>query len=91
MALYDCAPMPRWSKDHVTLLGDAGHPTLPFMAHGAAIAIQAPAVRFACLSTGPDVRDPLTVTSTCAASARLWSNEARAATPPSTICRMLPA
>ena len=39
-ALLDRAPLPRWSVGHVTLLGDACHPMLPFMAQGAAQAIE---------------------------------------------------
>lgn len=49
-ALYDRAPMPRWGKGRVTLLGDASHPTLPFMAQGAAMAIEDAAVLAGCLS-----------------------------------------
>jgi len=33
-------PMSSWTKGHVTLLGDACHPTLPFLAQGAAMAIE---------------------------------------------------
>jgi salicylate hydroxylase len=33
-------PLPRWSVGHVTLLGDAAHPTLPFLASGAVMAIE---------------------------------------------------
>lgn len=33
-------PMPEWSRGRVTLLGDACHPTLPFMAQGAVMAIE---------------------------------------------------
>ncbi len=33
-------PMSRWSRGPVTLLGDACHPTLPFLAQGAAMAIE---------------------------------------------------
>lgn len=38
--LYDRPPLATWGKDHVTLLGDAAHPMLPFMAQGAAAAIE---------------------------------------------------
>ena len=49
-ALFDRAPMSRWGDRAVTLLGDACHPTLPFMAQGAAMAIEDAAVLAACLS-----------------------------------------
>ncbi len=39
-ALYDRPPLPRWSDGAVTLLGDACHPMLPFMAQGACQAIE---------------------------------------------------
>lgn len=39
-ALYDRAPLPRWSRGCVTLLGDACHPMLPFLAQGACMAIE---------------------------------------------------
>lgn len=38
--LYDRPPLMTWGKDHATLLGDAAHPMLPFMAQGAAAAIE---------------------------------------------------
>ncbi|MCY3840526.1 MAG: FAD-dependent monooxygenase [Gammaproteobacteria bacterium] len=47
-ALHDREPMPRWGEGRVTLLGDACHPTLPFMAQGAAMAIEDAAVLAAC-------------------------------------------
>jgi salicylate hydroxylase len=33
-------PMPLWSRGNMTLLGDACHPTLPFLAQGAGMAIE---------------------------------------------------
>ena len=38
--LFDRPPLQRWSVGRVTLLGDACHPMLPFMAQGAAQAIE---------------------------------------------------
>ncbi len=43
-ALYDHPPLRRWGRGPVTLLGDAAHPTLPFLAQGAAMAIEDAAV-----------------------------------------------
>lgn len=54
-ALFDRAPMARWGKGRVTLLGDACHPTLPFMAQGAAMAIEDAAVLAGCLALGDDI------------------------------------
>ncbi len=39
-ALYEREPLPEWSVGTVTLLGDACHPMLPFMAQGAGMAIE---------------------------------------------------
>lgn len=49
-ALYDREPLPRWSRGHVTLLGDAAHPMLPFQAQGGAQAIEDAVVLAGCLS-----------------------------------------
>jgi len=39
-ALFDRLPLPKWSEGDVTLLGDACHPMLPFLAQGAVMAIE---------------------------------------------------
>ena len=54
-ALFDRPPMDRWSDGRITLLGDACHPTLPFMAQGAAMAIEDAAVLAACLNKDGNV------------------------------------
>lgn len=56
-ALHDRAPLPRWSVGRVTLLGDASHPMLPFIAQGASQALEDGANLAACLSTISDVKD----------------------------------
>ncbi|MEM7080004.1 MAG: FAD-dependent monooxygenase [Pseudomonadota bacterium] len=48
-ALFDRSPLPSWGRGCATLLGDACHPTLPFMAQGAAMAIEDGAVLARCL------------------------------------------
>lgn len=48
-ALFDRPPMALWHRGRATLLGDACHPTLPFMAQGAAMAIEDAATLAACL------------------------------------------
>jgi salicylate hydroxylase len=53
-ALYDRRPLLRWSKGPVALLGDAAHPMLPFLAQGAAMAIEDAAVAAQCLARMPD-------------------------------------
>ncbi len=39
-ALFNRIPVDNWSSERATLLGDAAHATLPFMASGAAMAIE---------------------------------------------------
>ncbi len=39
-ALFTHKCPPKWTKGNITLLGDAVHPTLPFMAQGAVMAIE---------------------------------------------------
>jgi salicylate hydroxylase len=48
-ALYDRAPLDRWTKGRIGLLGDAAHAMLPFFAQGAAQAIEDSAVLADCL------------------------------------------
>ena len=48
-ALFDRRALPRW-RHAATLLGDAAHPMLPFVAQGAAMAIEDAAVLAACLA-----------------------------------------
>jgi len=48
-ALVDRDPLPRWSEGNITLLGDACHPMTPYMAQGAAMAIEDAAVLSRCL------------------------------------------
>ncbi len=49
-ALYIREPLAQWSSGHVTLLGDACHPMMPFMAQGACQAIEDAVVLARCLT-----------------------------------------
>jgi salicylate hydroxylase len=46
--------MPRWSEGRVTLIGDACHPTLPFLGQGAVMAIEDAYVLAACIAKHAD-------------------------------------
>jgi salicylate hydroxylase len=56
-ALYDRAPLAHWGKGPVTLLGDAAHPMLPYLAQGAAMAIEDAAVLAHRLASTPEAPD----------------------------------
>jgi salicylate hydroxylase/6-hydroxynicotinate 3-monooxygenase len=49
-AILEREPLPRWSSGRVVLLGDACHPMTPYMAQGAATAMEDAAVLTRCLS-----------------------------------------
>ena len=48
----DLPPLARWSTERMTLLGDAAHATLPFLAQGAVMALEDSAVLARCVA-GP--------------------------------------
>jgi salicylate hydroxylase len=59
-ALKTRAPMERWSRGRVTLLGDACHSTLPFLAQGANQALEDGCILARCLkAAGDDVAGAL--------------------------------
>ncbi|MGH3187530.1 MAG: FAD-dependent monooxygenase [Streptosporangiaceae bacterium] len=59
-AIYDRPPLDEWTAGRVSLLGDASHPMVPFMAQGAAMAIEDAAILAGCVSRhGADVRRSL--------------------------------
>ncbi len=53
--LHDHPPIPDWSRGRVALLGDACHPMLPFLAQGAAMAIEDAWVLGASLDAAPTI------------------------------------
>jgi salicylate hydroxylase len=57
--LYDREPLPTWLAWAIALLGDACHPMLPFMAQGAAQAIEDAGALAQCLAGGADLGDAL--------------------------------
>lgn len=57
-ALVGRDPLQTWSKGRATVLGDAAHPTLPFLAHGAIMALEDAFALARCLDEAPE--DPIT-------------------------------
>jgi salicylate hydroxylase len=53
-ALYGRAPFRGWSNGRACLVGDACHPTLPFLAQGANMAIEDGMILARCLEAAPD-------------------------------------
>ena len=52
-AILTREPLPRWGEDRVVLLGDACHPMTPWMAQGAATAMEDAVVMSRCLEATP--------------------------------------
>jgi salicylate hydroxylase/6-hydroxynicotinate 3-monooxygenase len=57
--IFERDPLPRWSRGPVTLIGDACHPMTPYMASGAAMALEDAAVLARCLDEIDDVTQAL--------------------------------
>ena len=64
-ALYAHQPFARWSSARVTLLGDAAHSTLPFMASGAAMAIEDARILARCMEQESVIADALSLYQSC--------------------------
>jgi salicylate hydroxylase len=58
-SLHNRPPTTNWSTGRVTLLGDAAHPTLPYLAQGAAMAIEDGAVLMRALAMRDSIADAL--------------------------------
>ncbi|HUK61402.1 MAG TPA: FAD-dependent monooxygenase [Stellaceae bacterium] len=58
-ALYERDPLPHWTRDRVSLLGDACHPMMPFMAQGAAMGLEDAAMLARAFESESDVRAAL--------------------------------
>ena len=56
-ALFDRAPLEKWVEGRVALMGDAAHPMLPFLAQGAAMAVEDAWVLAEVLASGQDLSD----------------------------------
>jgi salicylate hydroxylase len=67
-ALYESSPLANFSQGAAALLGDAAHAMLPFVAQGAAMAIEDAAVAAQCLARMPD--DPAAALQTYSAVRR---------------------
>jgi salicylate hydroxylase len=65
-ALFDRPPLERWTHGRVALLGDAAHPTLPYMAQGAAQSIEDALVLARCMADdGGDLLGTLEAYAAC--------------------------
>lgn len=53
-ALFDRDPLSRWGEGHLTLLGDAAHPMLPYLAQGAGMSLEDACVLAQTLDAQPD-------------------------------------
>jgi salicylate hydroxylase len=53
-ALFDRPPLLNWSHGTAALIGDAAHPMLPYLAQGAAMAIEDAVIAAQCLAQVPD-------------------------------------
>ena len=60
-ALYDKPELEKWVDGSVVLLGDAAHPTLPFLAQGAAMAIEDAFVLAQCVVAKPKLNEALQI------------------------------
>ena len=58
-ALNNRKPVYNWSTPRATILGDAAHPTLPYMASGAVMAIEDAAVLMRSLNANHDIAEAL--------------------------------
>jgi salicylate hydroxylase len=60
-SLFNRPPTREWSTKRVTLLGDAAHPTLPYLAQGAAMSIEDGAVLMRALAMTDDLAEALQI------------------------------
>lgn len=58
-SLHNRAPIREWGQGRVTLLGDSAHPTLPYLAQGAVMAIEDGAVLTRALGMDGNIEDAL--------------------------------
>jgi 2-polyprenyl-6-methoxyphenol hydroxylase-like FAD-dependent oxidoreductase len=57
--IYDIAPLKKWCRGRVALLGDAAHPTTPNMGQGACMAIESSLALARCLRQSNDLAESL--------------------------------
>ena len=78
-SLFRLKPLPHWTDGRMALLGDAAHPVLPYLAQGAALAIEDAVTLAASLkASGGDPAAPFPATRRCAGrAARVQAQAAR--------------
>lgn len=57
--IYDIAPMKRWCRGRVALLGDSAHPTTPNMGQGACMAIESSLALARCIRQSDELAESL--------------------------------
>lgn len=60
-AILERDPLPTWSSKRMVLIGDASHPMTPYMAQGAAMAMEDAVVLGRCLEEMPDIETAFSV------------------------------
>ena len=78
-SLYDRRPLLNATRGPIALLGDAAHPMLPFLAQGAAMAIEDAAVVARCLARMPSDPEEALRTYWAVRRARVWKVQRLAA------------
>jgi salicylate hydroxylase len=80
--LFDCNPIASWMAGRVALMGDAAHPMLPFLAQGAAQAIEDAGALGEVLTRGQNIETSLRAyqEARCARAARVQRESRRQAT-----------
>ena len=85
-ALHRLSPLPTWSQGRITLLGDAAHPMLPYLAQGGVMALEDAVVLADALAHAIDPASASPSMKACAVGGPPASSNSATATAASTTC-----